>query len=81
MQDLWQAKLPEEAQHLLVFLAHFGKLLLDYLLQDILELILKHADGGRDNMAQLLVHLGRNANLFVHLHQVHEILRIWLGKL
>ena len=80
MEHLWQAKLTQETIHLLILLSSFLELCLDIALKDCLELVLKGADGGRDDMAQLFVEFRRGIERILDINQVDKVLRIWFLK-
>lgn len=81
MKYLREAELLQEATHLLLLLRKLGELLLDDLLKDTFKLVLKYADGGWDDVAQFLIELWLDVELFVHLEQVHKVLRVGLRQL
>jgi hypothetical protein len=81
MEHLWEAKLLEEASHLLILLSYLCELGLDDLLENHLELVLHGSDSGRHDVAQLLVKRWFLVNFVVHLKQVNEVLGVRLLKL
>ena len=55
--------------------------MLDHLLEDTFELVLKDAHCGWHDMAQFLIELWRYVYFLIHLKQVDEILRVWFLQL
>ena len=67
----------QETIHLLILLSSFLELCLDNALKDCLELVLKGADSGRDDMAQLFVEFRWGIKRILDINQIDEVLRIW----